>query len=69
MTIVGGFAQAATLPMIAMTALYFRYHRIDRRLAPSFLWDVMLWLAVILISIVATYAVVKSTIDFTQLLR
>ncbi len=69
MTIVGGFAQASTLPMIAMSALYFRYHRIDRRLAPSKAWDIMLWLAVILITIVAMYVVVKSTNDFVQLLR
>lgn len=68
MTIVGGFAQATTLPMIAMTALYFRYRRIDRRLAPSIYWDVMLWTAVILISIVASYAVVKSTFDLVRLL-
>jgi hypothetical protein len=53
--------------MIAMTALYFRYRRIDRRLAPTVYWDIMLWLAVILISIVASYAVVKSTLDLVRL--
>ena len=65
MTIVGGFAQAATLPMIAMSALYFRYKRIDHRLSPSKAWDIMLWIAVIMISIVAMYAVAKSTMDLS----
>ncbi len=69
MTIVGGFAQAATLPMIAACSLYFRYKRVDQRLAPSKAWDAMLWTAAILITMVAIYVVVKSSNDFIQLLR
>ena len=68
MTVVGGFAQAATLPMIAITTLYFRYRKIEAALAPSRVWDTMLWIAVVSITIVATYAVTKSTIDFKEML-
>ncbi len=68
MTVVGGFAQAATLPMIAITTLYFRYRRIEKALAPSKAWDAMLWIAVVSITIVATYAVGKSVIDFKEML-
>ena len=68
MTVVGGFAQAATLPMIAITTLYFRYRRIESALAPSKLWDAMLWIAVVSITIVAMYAVTKSTLDFKEML-
>ena len=68
MTVVGGFAQAATLPMIAITTLYFRYRRIEPALAPSKLWDAMLWVAVISITVVATYAVGKSLLDIKDLL-
>lgn len=63
MTVVGGFAQAATLPMIAITTLYFRYKRIEPALAPSKIWDLMLWIAVVSITVVATYAVGKSLIE------
>lgn len=68
MTVVGGFAQAATLPMIAITTLYFRYRRIETALAPSKVWDIMLWIAVVSITIVATYAVGKSLFDLKDLL-
>ncbi len=67
MTVVGGFAQAATLPMIAITTLYFRYRRMDRSLAPSLAWDIMLWIAVVSITIVATYAVWDSMGTFYSL--
>lgn len=68
MIVVGGFAQAATLPMIAITTLYFRYRRIEKALAPSKAWDAMLWIAVVSITIVATYAVGKSVIDLKEML-
>lgn len=43
----GGIAQASTLPLIGMAALYLRYRRTDRRLRPSTLWDVFLWLSML----------------------
>ncbi|MDZ4853179.1 MAG: Nramp family divalent metal transporter [Pirellulaceae bacterium] len=69
MVIAGGFAQAATLPMIAMSALYFRYKRVDKRLAPSRAWDTVLWLAVVMITLVASYAVIQSARDFAHMLN
>ena len=54
---VGGYAQAVTLPVISGAALFLRYFRTDKRLAPSWLSDLFLWLAFILITAVASYAV------------
>lgn len=53
----GGFAQGITLPIISLAALYLRYKRTDRRIAPSVLSDVCLFLAVVLITLVAGKAV------------
>jgi manganese transport protein len=57
MVIMGGFVQAATLPVISGATIYLRYRRTDPRIAPSKLSDACLWLAVISITIVAAYAV------------
>jgi manganese transport protein len=57
MVIIGGFVQAATLPIIAGAALYLRYRRLDRRLAPSRAFDACLWIAFLVISAVAIYAI------------
>jgi hypothetical protein len=54
---VGGIAQAMTLPMIALVTMYFRYTRVDKRLQPWLITDVLLWIAVVSILIVAAYAV------------
>ena len=56
----GGIAQAATLPMIAICTLFFRYKRVDPRLKPRPIVDVLLWIAVISISIVAAYSLQDS---------
>lgn len=40
-----GVMQAIMLPMLAFTAIYFRYRRIDQRVAPGRLWDFFLWLS------------------------
>jgi manganese transport protein len=57
MVILGGFVQAATLPIITGATLFLRYRRTDRRLAPSKLWDACLWFAFVTIAAVAMYAV------------
>jgi len=57
MTILGGFVQAATLPIIAGAAIFLRYRRLDQRLAPSRFSDFFLWLAFLLITAVACYAI------------
>ncbi len=53
---IGGYAQAITLPVISGAAVYLRYFRTDPRLAPSRLSDICLWLAFVLITGVALYA-------------
>jgi hypothetical protein len=55
MVIFGGTAQAATLPIISGLTVYFRYRGTDRRLAPSLISDILLWVAFVLISAVAVY--------------
>lgn len=56
MVVFGGFAQAATLPIISGATVYLRYRRTDKRLAPPLVWDLLLWFAFITISLVAIYA-------------
>jgi manganese transport protein len=56
MVIFGGFFQGISLPVIAAIAVYFRYRKIDQRLAPSRIADLWLWLALISITTVAVYA-------------
>jgi hypothetical protein len=57
MVIIGGFVQAATLPIITGAALYLRYYRLDPRLAPSRWWDAAVWFAFATITAVSVYAV------------
>ena len=57
MTIIGGFLQAATLPIIAGAALYLRYFRTDPRLAPSRLSDFLLWFAFLSMAACSLYAI------------
>ena len=55
MVVIGGVGQALTLPMIAAVTLYFRYKKLDSRLSPSRFMDSCLWLAFVLITLVACY--------------
>jgi Mn2+/Fe2+ NRAMP family transporter len=57
MVVIGGFFQAATLPIISGAALYLRYFRTDKRLAPSKWSDFCLWFAFLTITAVALYAI------------
>jgi len=57
MTILGGFVQAATLPIISGAAIFLRYRRLDQRLAPSRTSDFFLWLAFLSITAVALFAI------------
>lgn len=54
---VGGVAQAATLPMIASAAVYFRYFKVHKNLRPWRITDGLLWVALIAIVVVAVYAI------------
>lgn len=57
MVTIGGIAQAATLPMIAIATLYFRYRKVHRAITPKPVTDGLLWLAVVCICVVACYTV------------
>jgi hypothetical protein len=66
MVTIGGVAQAATLPMIAVATIYFRYRQIHRCLRPWAITDILLWTAVVCILVVAAYAVpnqIRTMID------
>jgi Mn2+/Fe2+ NRAMP family transporter len=60
LVLIGGIAQAATLPIISGAALYLRLRRTDPRLRPTLAFDVCLWVAVISISMVALYALYQA---------
>jgi Mn2+/Fe2+ NRAMP family transporter len=47
MVVIGGIAQAVTLPLIATAAVFLRYRRTDTRLRPGKTWDVFLWLSML----------------------
>jgi manganese transport protein len=57
MVIIGGFFQAATLPIISGATIYLRYFRTDSRLAPSIWSDISLWIAFLTITAVSLYAI------------
>jgi len=59
---VGGSAQALMLPLIAGATLFLKQRDADRRVASSFLSDILTWLAFFAISGVAAY----STIDLLR---
>src|SRR5262249_16808546 len=52
----GGTAQALMLPFIAGATLYLRQRDTDRRVGPSFLSDMLTWIAFFSISAVAIYS-------------
>ncbi len=45
LVLAGGFMGALMLPLLGLSALYFRYKCCDDRLTPSKLWDMMLWIS------------------------
>ncbi len=56
LVMIGGIAQALTLPMIGAVALYLRFRRTDRRLTPGRVWDLFLALSVLGLFFAAGYA-------------
>lgn len=65
---IGGFAQAATLPMIATVTVYFRYFKTDRRLKTNVYSDILLWIALLSILAAACYAIPSQLIDLGKML-
>lgn len=57
MVILGGLATVVILLIVVFAALYFRYRRLDRRLLPTKVYDITLWISSIAIFLVAIYVV------------
>jgi Mn2+/Fe2+ NRAMP family transporter len=55
LVLASGAMQAIMLPMLSFTAIYFRYRRIDQRVAPGKAWDVFLWLSGIVMLITGVW--------------
>ncbi|HBH51439.1 MAG TPA: hypothetical protein DDY91_06045 [Planctomycetaceae bacterium] len=52
----GGFVQGITLPVISGAAIYLRYFKTDPRIRPVWWWDLLLWVAVISLTVLAGWA-------------
>ena len=58
LVLISGFGQAFLLPFLAGSALYFRYAKLDRKLARGVLWTALLWLAARGMASVGVYQIV-----------
>ncbi len=57
MVILGGLATVVILLIVVYAALYFRYYRLDKRLLPTTVYDLTLWISSLAICLVALYVV------------
>ncbi len=64
LVLISGMVQALMLPMLAVAALFFRYHRGDERVRPGKAWDLFLWLSSIGLFIAAGCLVYKAMNDY-----
>ena len=55
MVILGGIATVVILLIVVFAAIFFRYRKLDRRLLPTRLYDMTLWISSIAIVVVAAY--------------
>ncbi len=62
LVLAGGFMGALILPMLGVAALYFRYRCSDKRLTPSKLWDIGLWLSVAGLFVAGAYALYEKVL-------
>lgn len=60
MVILGGLATVVILLIVVFAAIYFRYYRLDKRLLPSTLYDLTLWISSVSIGLVAVYVVYEN---------
>jgi hypothetical protein len=49
LVLISACMQAIMLPMLALTAIYFRYYRTDERVQPGIVWDVCLWVSFVVL--------------------
>lgn len=59
LVLIAGTMQAIMLPMLGVAAIYLRYTKIDSRLAPGRLWDLLLFLSCLGLLIAGGYGVYK----------
>ena len=57
LVLLGGVMQSILLPVMACTAIYFRYKMCDPRLMPGKKWDFMLWISGIGMLVTGSWAV------------
>ena len=55
LVLLSGVMQAMMLPMLAIAAVFFRYRRCDKRLAPGKLWDAGLWCSLVAMLVCGAY--------------
>jgi Mn2+/Fe2+ NRAMP family transporter len=55
--LIGGLVAALMLPIIGMSAIYFRYRLTDARLLPGKLWDIGLFTSCLALLVVGVYSV------------
>jgi hypothetical protein len=63
MVLAAGLAQATILPALGAAALFFRYKRMDDRLRPSLLSDVLLWLSFAGLAIIGVWSVYSNLVE------
>lgn len=59
LVLIAGTMQAIMLPMLGIAAIYLRYTRIDQRLTPGRLWDLMLFLSCLGLLLAGGFGVYK----------
>ncbi len=64
-----GVMQAIMLPMLCFTAIYFRYRRIDPRVAPGPIWDACLWISGFLMLLTGGWLAYTKLLDFGSLFK
>ena len=66
LVLLSGVMQAMMLPMLAFAAVFFRYRRCDRRLAPSKVWDVGLWCSLLAMLVCGGYLAITQGARFVD---
>ena len=66
MVLLGGVATVFILLIVVFAAMYFRYRRLDRRLLPTWRYDIALWISAISIVLVASYVFVDTLRKFVS---
>jgi hypothetical protein len=57
MVLAAGLGQATMMPILGGVALYYRYRRIDPRLRPGLLHDVLLWICFVGLLVIGSWSV------------